>query len=69
MFIKRYIHHTHIEVAELGTKAGAATDVEFATTAIPGEPVEVTLDRPFLFMIYSCNDNIPLFIGAYEKAE
>ena len=69
VFIKRYIHQTHIEVAEQGTKAGAATDVEFATTAIPGEPVEVTLDRPFLFMIYSCNDNIPLFIGAYEKAE
>ncbi len=64
--ISSVIHKTYISVAEKGTKAGAATLVEMkATGADIGEPEfkEVYLDRPFVYMLVDCNNNIPFFIG------
>ena len=32
-------------------------------TAMPGEPVEVTIDRPFIFLIRAIESGAILFIG------
>ena len=63
--ISRVLHKTFISVGEKGTKAGAATVVEAADGAAmePQEPKEVYLDRPFVYMLIDCENNIPFFIG------
>ncbi len=64
LYISKVIHKTFISVGEKGTKAGAATLVEMNTgTAAPDEIKMVYLDRPFVFMIIDCDNNIPIFIG------
>lgn len=66
LFINRVIHKTCITVDEKGTKAGAATAVEVncESAVEPAEPKIVYLDRPFIYMIIDCEENLPLFIGA-----
>ena len=69
LFISRVIHKTYISVDEKGTKAGAATAVEVKkeSAAInPVEPKTVYLDRPFVYMIIDCEENLPVFIGAVK---
>lgn len=64
--IGRVIHKTFISVGEKGTKAGAATVVEMLdknSADLPSEVKTVNLDRPFVYMIVDCENNIPLFIG------
>ena len=65
IFISRVLHKTFIAVGEKGTKAGAATIVEMkdGAAAEPTEPKEVYLDRPFVYMLIDCENNIPFFIG------
>lgn len=65
IYISRVLHKTFISVGEKGTKAGAATVVEMAdgAAAEPQEPKEVYLDRPFVYMLVDCENNIPFFIG------
>lgn len=70
--ISRVLHKTRITVAEQGTKAGAATMVEMeATGAAPPqeEPKEVILDRPFVYMVVDCEENIPILIGTMMDME
>lgn len=65
IFINRVIHKTKIEVNEKGTKAGAVTAAEMeAGSALPEEPKEVILDRPFFYMIVDTEHNLPLFMGS-----
>ncbi len=69
LFISKVIHKTFISVGEKGTRAGAATLVEMADgAASPDEIKTVCLDRPFVFMIIDCEENVPLFIGALARA-
>ncbi len=65
IYIGRVIHKTFISVGEKGTKAGAATVVEIMDECFmqPIEPEEVYLDRPFVYMLIDCENNIPFFIG------
>ena len=65
IYISRVLHKTFISVGEKGTKAGAATIVENkdGAAAEPTEPKEVYLDRPFVYMLVDCENNIPFFIG------
>ena len=65
IYISRVLHKTFISVGEKGTKAGAATVVEMAegAAAEPQEPKEVYLDRPFVYMLIDCENNVPFFIG------
>ncbi len=59
------VHHgAKIEVTEQGTRAGAATAVEFLTDGAAFSERVITLDRPFVFMLIDTETNIPLFIGA-----
>lgn len=66
IYISDVIHKTFIEVAEKGTRAGAATAVIAAkSAAMPVEqPKEVRLTRPFVYAIIDTRTNLPLFIGA-----
>lgn len=65
IFISRVLHKTFIEVAEKGTKAGAATVVEMSkmSSAPNPEAKRVYLDRPFVYMLIDCENNLPFFIG------
>lgn len=65
IYISRVLHKTFISVGEKGTKAGAVTIVNMknGATAEPTEPKEVYLDRPFVYMLVDCENNIPFFIG------
>jgi len=56
-------HKAFVAVDEDGTEAAAATAVVMKLTAAPGMPVEVTLDRPFVFLIRDIDTGAILFIG------
>ena len=66
IYISDVIHKTFIEVAEKGTRAGAATAVIAGkSAAMPVEqPKEVRLTKPFVYAIIDTRTNLPLFIGA-----
>lgn len=64
LMIGEVLHKATIEVNEDGTRAAAATAVSMDKSAAPmAEPKIVTLDRPFLYFIYDCETNLPIFIG------
>lgn len=72
LYISRVIHKTYIAVDEKGTKAGAATAVEVNSESAmmgPDEVKTVYLDRPFVYMIIDCEENIPVFIGTMTDPE
>ena len=65
LFISDVVHTTCIKVNERGTEAGAVTSVEMsaAASAAPTKVRDVTLDRPFVYMIIDNSTNLPIFIG------
>ena len=65
IYINRVLHKTYISVEEEGTKAAAVTAVEPGDGAAieQEEPKEVYLDRPFVYMLIDCENNIPFFMG------
>jgi serpin B len=64
LLISDVIHKAFVSVDEAGTEAAAATAVIMRATALPiGEPVEVSLDRPFLFIIRDIGTGAVLFVG------
>ena len=72
VYIGKVLHKTFIAVDEKGTKAGAATvvDLPAATGAAPiSEPKRVILDRPFVYMLIDCENNLPFFIGTMYDVE
>lgn len=70
IFINRVIHKTFISIGEQGTRAGAATIIEAAAeAAMPEEPKAVILNRPFLYMIWDTEANVPIFMGTFMDAQ
>jgi len=64
LFISDVVHKAFVAVDEAGTEAAAATAVVVGTTAMPEEPsVEVTIDRPFIFLIHDIETGAILFVG------
>jgi len=62
--ISEVIHKAFVGVDEAGTEAAAATAVIMRLTAAPAEPpVEVTIDRPFVFLIRDIETGTVLFVG------
>ena len=37
--------------------------MEATSARIPEEPIELTLDRSFLYIVYDENADVPLFMG------
>jgi serpin B len=68
IYIAEVLHKTFISVDELGTKAGAVTEVGMkgATTE---SGYRVILDRPFLFAIVDNETKLPVFIGTVMDIE
>jgi len=63
LFIDEVIHQAFVDVDEAGTEAAAATAVVIALTAAPAEPKQVTIDRPFIFLIRDIETGTILFVG------
>ena len=66
LFISDVFHKTYIALDEKGTEAAAATAVAMmrSTARIePAKPVEVIVDRPFLFAIQHAPTGTCLFLG------
>jgi len=62
IYISDIFHKAFVSVDELGTEAAAATAVVFSGTGVP-DPVTMTIERPFIFLL--CNDDTGtiLFVG------
>jgi len=63
LFIADVIHKAFVSVDEAGTEAAAATAVVMPIAIPPEEPVEVTVDRPFVFLVCDIETNTILFVG------
>jgi serpin B len=63
LFISDIFHKAYIGVDEEGTEAAAATAVIMKLTAAPADPIRLTVDRPFLFLIRDHQTNSILFMG------
>jgi serpin B len=63
LFISEVIHKAFVSLDEAGTEAAAATAVIMDESATPGEPAEVTIDRPFIFLIRDIETGAILFVG------
>ncbi len=66
LFIGDVVHKAFVSVDENGTEAAAATAVMMVTSAPgpkPEEPVVVTIERPFIFLIRDIETGAILFIG------
>ena len=51
-------------MGEQGTRAGGATAVEVnGKGAMPMEPKEIILDRPFVYMLIDVETGVPFFVG------
>ncbi|MGB5925645.1 MAG: serpin family protein [Dehalococcoidia bacterium] len=61
--ISEVIHKAFVSLDEAGTEAAAATAVVMDESEMPGEPVEVTIDHPFIFLIRDIGTGAILFVG------
>jgi serpin B len=65
--ISDVFHKAFVSVDEDGTEAAAATAVVVGLTSMPANPVEVKVDRPFLFLIRDRGTGTLLFLGRVEN--
>jgi serpin B len=69
LYIQDVLHKAYVLVNEEGTEAAAATVVIIAVEAIPPEPIEMTIDHPFIFMIRDKETGTILFLGRMMNPE
>ncbi|MDD4859511.1 MAG: serpin family protein [Dehalococcoidales bacterium] len=63
LLIQDVIHKAYIGVDEEGTEAAAATAVIVGTTSAPAQPVEMKIDRPFVYLIRDIATGATIFTG------
>jgi serpin B len=63
LYITKVLHKAYVAVDENGTEAAAATAVIVGLTAMQPSPVELTVDRPFIFLIQDKPTGTILFMG------
>lgn len=70
LFLSKALHATAIEVDKQGTKAAALTYMEImlSSARIIRPVVELTLNRPFAFIIYDKKNKLPIFVGKLGDA-
>ena len=66
LYIREVVHKAFVSVDEAGTEAAAATGVVMQTESAPQNPVAVTVDRPFVFLIRDRATETILFVGRVE---
>ena len=65
--VDEILHSARVKIDEEGCEAAAFTAIMVkATGAFMGEPVNFTLDRPFIFVINGAG-NTPLFVGVVNQ--
>lgn len=62
LFVQDAAHQAFVAIDEFGTEAAAATAVVIGLESAP-PPAELSLDRPWLFMIIHDQTGEPLFLG------
>ncbi len=67
LYISNVIHQAFIDVNEEGTEAAAATALSMTTASMPIESYEITLDHPFIYVIYEQTTNTIVFMGRFVK--
>ena len=63
LYIQAVLHKAFVSVDEKGTEAAAATGVVVGLTSAPTPDVELTIDRPFVFLIRDIETGAVLFAG------
>jgi len=63
LYIDEVVHKAFVSVDEAGTEAAAATAVIMKETAMPAQPIEITIDSPFIFLIRDIDTGAILFVG------
>ncbi len=63
LYIGAVVHKAFVEVNESGTEAAAATAVIMKLTGAPVQPLEVRVDRPFIYLIRDTQTGAVLFMG------
>ncbi len=64
LYIGSVLHHAFVSVDENGTEAAAATGVIMVPASAPIlEPIEFTVDRPFIYLIRDDLSGTLLFVG------
>ncbi len=63
LYITKVVHQAYIAVDEKGTEAAAATGVVMGLTAIQMPDKQLTIDRPFIFVIRDVQSGQILFLG------
>lgn len=70
VYVSEAVHKTHIELMENGTKASAVTSFGLTNSSSPlveKEYIEITFNKPFIYIIRERNTNEMLFFGVvYE---
>jgi len=70
LYIGTVLHKAFVSVDENGTEAAAATAVIMELTSAPIlEPIEFTVDRPFIYLIRDVQTGSILFIGRVAAPE
>ena len=67
LFIREAVHKTYVSVEEQGTEAAAATAVMMTTESMKPEPIDLFIDRPFIFLIRHHDTGAIVFIGRVLK--
>ena len=63
LWIFEVVHKAFVSVDEKGTEAAAATGAVMLLSGPSKEPIEVTVDRPFIFLIRDTGTGTILFLG------
>jgi len=69
LLIQEVIQEAFVSVDEEGTEAAAATAVVAGATSAPVDVVELTVDRPFVFLIRDVQTGAILFMGRVVDPE
>ena len=67
--ISEVVHKAFVSVNEEGTEAAAATGVVMLLSGPSKEPIEVTVDRPFIFLIRDTSTGTILFLGRVSNPD
>ena len=69
LWISKVVHKAFVSVDEEGTEAAAATGVPMAASGSSKEPIAVTVDRPFIFLIRDTGTGTVLFLGRVSNPD
>ncbi|MDX9955660.1 MAG: serpin family protein [Anaerolineae bacterium] len=69
LYIGAVFHKAFVRVDEAGTEAAAATAVVMQLKGMPMAGVELTVDRPFLYLVRDVQSGAVLFMGRVVEVE